>query len=271
MSSVAELVEAHYGEAGLWQRVREALRQSGLDPDRLKESDLEGGDQFHVGGLNATDALIRLAGIQPGDRVLDLGCGIGGPSRHLASTLGCRVTGLDLTDEYCQIAASLARSTGLSHLVDYQRGNALAPPFADQTFDVVWTQHAAMNIEDKDTLYRGIFRLLKNGGRLALHDVVAGSGELLFPVPWASSPAFSFLISEDVLRRTLTASGFEIVFVQDESAAGLEAIRRLASKPTSPGFGLRTILRPDYPRMFSNLAANLQSGACRVIQLLAAR
>src|SRR5580698_3556786 len=109
-------VEEHYSAPDLWLRVREALKRSGLDPDHLRQADIEKLDQFHVGGLEATNQLAAAANIQASDRVLDLGSGIGGPSRHLAASIGCRVTGLDLTREYCEVATALAQSTGLAHL-----------------------------------------------------------------------------------------------------------------------------------------------------------
>lgn len=259
------VVEAHYAEPGLVERVREALRHSGLNPDSLNQSDLAKLDQFHVGGLDATNALASLAGIRETERVLDLGSGVGGPSRHLASAFGCHVTGLDLTDEYCQVADMLARATGLSHLVAYQKGDALHAPFDDATFDVVWTQHAAMNIEDKRGLYREIFRLLKPGGRLAIHDIVAQTGELRYPVPWASRADFSFLISEQDMESALAAEGFRNIVSQDVTKEGIEALRHVAGKAASPGFGLRTLMGPEFPVMIANLIANLQSGACRVV------
>lgn len=260
------VVEAHYAQPGLVERVREALRESGLDPDKLNQSDLARLDHFHIGGAAATDALAQLAGIRHTDRVLDLGSGIGGPSRHLASTIGCRVTGLDLTDEYCHVATMLARSTGFSHLVDYQQGDALLTPFEDSTFDAVWTQHASMNIEDKRGLYREISRLLKPSGRLAVHDIVAGTGEVRYPVPWASRPDFSFLISEQEMHAALAAEGLRNIISQDVTQGGVEALRKVAANASLPGFGLRTLIGPEFPVMAANLIANLQSGACRVVQ-----
>jgi MPBQ/MSBQ methyltransferase len=260
------VVEAHYAQPGLLERVREALRQSGLNPDRLAQSDLDRVDQFHIGGVDATSRLARLAEVRESHQVLDLGSGIGGPSRHLASTLGCRVNGLDLTDEYCQVATMLAVSTGLSHLVTYRHGNALAAPFEDQSFDIVWTQHAAMNIEDKSGLYREISRLLKKGGRLAVHDIVAGTGPIRYPVPWASQPTFSFLISEQEMHSALASAGFHQLSSEDLTAEGLVALPQIAAKAASPGFGIQTLLGPGFPAMAANLIANLQSGACRVVQ-----
>jgi SAM-dependent methyltransferase len=176
------------------------------------------------------------------------------------------VTGLDLTAEYCEVASMLARSTGRAHLVGYQQGDALHAPFEDQAFDVVWTQHASMNIEDKPALYREIFRLLKKGGRLAVHDVVAGAGVVHYPVPWARRPELSFLISHEEMRSAFTATGFRAVVSQDVTYEGIEALRQVASRASSSAFGIQTLMGVQFPLMIANLSANLQSGSCRLVQ-----
>ena len=123
-------------------------------------------DEFHIRGRDATLELARLVTPTADLEVVDIGCGIGGPSRFLAARFGCRVTGIDFTDEYCQVATMLAERTGLSDRVRYRRADATATTFPDESVDLVWTQHASMNIACKPRLYAEMFRILKPGGRL---------------------------------------------------------------------------------------------------------
>jgi ubiquinone/menaquinone biosynthesis C-methylase UbiE len=160
-------------------------------------------------------------------RVLDVGSGLGGPARCIAGEFGCRVTGVDLTDEYVRAAAMLAERVGLSNLVTYHQGDALDLPFPEATFDVVWTQHTAMNIRDKAALYREMFRVLTPGGALAIYDILAGPvTPVHFPVPWARVPETSFLITPDELHRFLNLKTG--VPRERGSREGGEAARRVA-------------------------------------------
>ncbi len=217
--------------------------------------------------------LARLAGVDAGGHVLDVGCGIGGPARHLAAAFGCRVTGLDLTEEYCRVAAMLAARTGLSGLVDYRHGDALAMPFADQSFDLVWTQHASMNIADKDGLLAEMHRVLKPGGRLALYDILAGpGGPPHFPVPWARAPEISFLDAPEALRARLEALGLDILAWRDvtEPVTGwARTMRAKVAEHGPPPLGLHVVMGPDWGEMFANVARNLEEGRIALIQAVA--
>ena len=170
----------------LTTRILEALQESGRSIDELTYRDLIPVSELHNRGKQATVDLARLAEIQPEHHVLDLGCGIGGPARTLAAEFGCRVTGIDISDEFCTAAQSLNELVGLSGNISIRTADALALPFEDESFDIVWTQHASMNIADKQALFTEMHRVLRPGGKLALHDVMAGPVQPVhFPVPWA--------------------------------------------------------------------------------------
>jgi SAM-dependent methyltransferase len=179
-------VGEHYGRAELGASILAALLAAGKVPDALIPEDLAPVDQFHTHGRKATLDLARRAGVTPGMRMLDVGGGLGGPARTLASEFGCTVEVLDLTEEFCRAGALLTRLTGLSDAVSFRHGSALDMPFPDSSFDVAWTQHSSMNIADKERLYGEIHRVLRPGGRLALHEILAGPvSPIHFPVPWA--------------------------------------------------------------------------------------
>ena len=160
-SRVNEAIQTHYTRSDLANVILAALEKAGKDVSRLTPEDLAPIDEFHIRGRAATLELARAAGLDATRRVLDVGSGVGGTSRCLAKEFGCRVTGIDLTDEYCRAATILSAKIGLAELVDYRQGDATNLPFDDRSFDVVWTEHVAMNIPDKSRLYREMHRVLK--------------------------------------------------------------------------------------------------------------
>ena len=203
--------------------------------------------------------------------VLDVGGGLGGPARTLARALGCRVVVLDLTEEYCRVGAELTRRTGLAGRVSFHHGDALALPFADARFDVVWTQHSSMNVDDKERLYGGIRRVLRPGGRLALHEIMAGAGgPLHFPVPWAREASHSFLRPPEAVRGLLGDLGFRELARLDVTAASLEWFRRRVAATEAAGslppLGLHLLLGEDFDAMFRNQVRNLAEGRIVVVE-----
>lgn len=270
MSPVANSVAAHYSHQDLEAALLDALVASGKDPDRLTAEDLAPIDEFHVRGRKATHELASRLQLDGSLRVLDVGSGLGGPSRYLAQAFGCRVTGLDLTHAYCRAAAMLARRLGLAGRVDYLNGDALALPFAEGSFDVVWTQHALMNIPDKAGLCRELWRVLKPGGVLAGYDVFAGTGgPVHFPVPWAREPSISFLVTPGQMRATCEAAGFEVLHWCDTTEVGRSWFRHMGAKIRQEGpppLGLHLVLGPDFRAMALNQVRNLEEDRIALVE-----
>lgn len=270
---VNDAIQAHYSRPEIGGVILAALEKAGKDSSRLTLEDLAPIDEFHIRGRAATLELARAAGLDASKRVLDVGSGVGGTSRCLAKEFGCRVTGIDLTDEYCRAAAMLSAKVGLTDLVDYRQGDATALPFADGEFDVVWTEHAAMNIPDKPRLYKEMHRVLKPGGTLAVYDVLAGpSGPVLFPVPWARTPDTSFLVQPSELRRLLEDAGLTVSDWSDTTEAARAWFVTLAEKIRKEGFpplGFHVLMGADFQAMAQNQGRNLQEGRIVLGQIVA--
>lgn len=262
----------HYGRDGLIGRIFDALRASGRDPDRLTVEDLAPVDQFHTRGRRATLDLAQLAGVESGMRVLDIGGGIGGPARTLADEFGCTVEVLEITEEFCRAGEALTARLGLNRLVSFRHGSALEMPFPDAGFDLAWTQHSSMNIADKERLYEEIRRVLRPGGLLALHEIMAGPvSPLRFPVPWARDPAISHLQSPETVRALISATGFDELAWVDETSSATEWFARRASTRSTrnpPPLGLPLLLGDAFSEMSRNQARNLREDRIAVIQAL---
>ena len=271
-SSSTIAIKNHYSRSkNLGDIIISALQKAGKDVNALTVDDLAPIDEFHTRGREATATLVQLVGdLKPDYYVLDIGSGIGGPSRYIASRFGCHIIGLDLVEEYCNVAKMLAKRVGLDNLVDYRQGDATNMPFENSSFDIVWTQHASMNIADKLKLYSEIYRVLKSAGRLVVYDIFKGpkkeekGSTFSYPVPWASDPSMSFLISTEDTRKLLKDIGFKELIWEDKTASALEwsyqMKKRFQANDGTPPIGLHTLIGPKWQTMVKNLVKNYEEG-----------
>lgn len=261
-------VQQHYqaAEADPLAQVQRFLAQRS---GPLSGAELAGLDQFHVRGLAATREFIGLLDIGPRMRVLDAGSGLGGPARYVAETQGCRVTGVDLTPGFVAVATLLAERTGLAGLVDYRCGDLLALDFPDAHFDVVYTQHVAMNIADRARLYGEIARVLKPGGVFGFYDVLAVDGAPAphYPVPWSDSGATSFLLTDAQTRAALAQAGLAPQVWNDVSAETIDWFgrQRAAAPAPSQTPGLALVMGARFGEMSANFARNLAEQRVRLV------
>jgi ubiquinone/menaquinone biosynthesis C-methylase UbiE len=266
-------VEVHYrGEGNLIDKIVVGLEKAGMSLDDLTTSDLATIDEFHIRGRKATLELGAQLNLGTGSTLLDLGSGLGGPARTLAEFHNCDVTGIDLTEEFCEAANVMSSWLGLSGKVRCQQGDATDLPFPDDHFDAVMTIHVAMNIPAKDRLYAEARRTLTPGGRFAAYDVIQGEGgEVHFPVPWAREPSISHLATDRNMRSLLGEAGFRILDINDsseESLAWFEDRLREMAETGPPAVSFQAFLGADYPAMVRNQVRNLSERRIRTIGYL---
>lgn len=269
-SPIEESVTNHYGQDDLETTIFTALENAGRSINTLTREDIATFDEFHFGGRSETRRLAELAQLEKGMQVLDVGSGVGGPARTLAGEFGCQVTGLELTEAFCRAAEMLTNRVGLSDRVTFQQGSATNMFFENGSFDAAWLQHVSMNIKDKRQLFAEIGRVVRSGGRLALHEILEGpASNVLYPVFWASNESISFLGQPDEIRELLTKNGFAELEWEDITEREAELTRRLRDRALETGpppLGINVIVSEDVPQKVANSLKNLEEGRIVVIQ-----
>jgi ubiquinone/menaquinone biosynthesis C-methylase UbiE len=265
-------VEKHYASGRITARILAALRNVNGPNVPITRETLAPIDHFHGKGVVATEELAAMLQPRAGDHLLDIGCGIGGPARWIATKHGCRVTGVDLTAEFCEAARELNSLTGLADRVQILHGSALSLPVPDSNFDHAYSQAVLMNVSDKRGVFREALRVLRPGGLLALSLAGSGAaGEPYYPLPWATTTAISFLVTPDEIRGDLLAAGFQIVFVRNTSAtlaAALAPILKQLQTEGLPPLGEHIVTGENAQEWRINWVNSLAEGRLSMIEAL---
>ena len=266
-------VEKHYASESITARVLTALRKVNGPAVAITPDALASIDHFHGRGVLATEELAAVLQPKASDHLLDIGCGIGGPARWIAAKYRCRVTGVDLTPEFCVAARELNAATGLADRVRILHGSALSLPVPEDSFDHAYSHAALMNISDKLGVFREALRVLRPGGLLALSFPGTGSaGEPHYPLPWAITAAISFLATPDEIRGDLLAAGFQIEFVRDTNAAAAAALapvlKRLETEGL-PALGEHVVTGENAREWRINVMRSSAEGRLSMIEALA--
>jgi ubiquinone/menaquinone biosynthesis C-methylase UbiE len=216
------MVTDHWArKAVTYEGALQRLQSEGIDPESVTVEDLYPLDMIHMGGLGATDALSVMVDIRRDHAVLDVGSGVGGPARRMASRYGASVWGVELSESLYHTAVRLTKLVGLQEHVRFKHASALDLPFPSETFDVVVLQHIAMQIAEKEQLFEECARVVKPGGCLAMHEIFAGNEEpLTYPLAWATEPAMSALEPFDQCAARLARLGFQVGPFVDVSEEG---------------------------------------------------
>jgi len=273
MAKDLEHIHSYYSPNDLYDRIIEGLHKLGVDLSNVTLDDLQPVDEFHIRGDAATKELIKLADFTPDLHILDVGCGIGGSSRRLAYETGCRVTGIDLSDEYIDTAHRLTKLLKMQDRVDFRAASALALPFNDDSFDGLWSLQMNMNVEDKLSWLTESYRVLKPGSRAVLYEVCGNKNTpIYFPVPWAQDSSMSFLVPPESFRDVIISAGFDIVVWNDKTDLAKQAfaeVKEPAGEPNLPILGVYMLVGNDIGTKAYNLHRNLDEARVSLIETVA--
>jgi SAM-dependent methyltransferase len=271
MNPLNDKIARHYTHGSLGSALLETLAERATLPPEALIALLGAVDEFHVGGRAATLALADTLALHPGQTVLDIGCGLGGTARLLATRHNVRVTGIDLTAEYVEVGNHLNARLGLAGQIELVCGNALALPFAPRGFDAATLLHVGMNIADKAALFGQIARTLKPGGQLAIYDIMrTGAGALTYPLPWAGEDTVSFVEDPFAYRRALLAAGFVVDSETNGREPALAFFSAMKARPgPAPALGLPLLMGADARQKLANIGAQIATGLIAPVQILA--
>jgi len=275
MSEDIDHIHGYYSPNDLYNKIIAGLNKLGKDLSRVTLDDLQPVDEFHIRGDAATKELIELAAFTPDMHILDVGCGIGGSSRRLSHETGCRVTGIDLSNEYIDTADRLTRLLSMQEKVAFHACSALELPFEDNAFDGIWSLQMNMNVEDKLGWLEETCRVLKPGGRAVLYEVCGGvNTPLYFPVPWAQDDSMSFLVPPGSFRELITSAGFTIDVWNDKTSLARKAFENAkepVGEPVLPVLGVYLLVGDDIQAKAYNLHRNLEENRVSLVQTMVAK
>ncbi|MEM7797870.1 MAG: methyltransferase domain-containing protein [Chloroflexota bacterium] len=273
--TTAEAISTHYENGGnLLDAIKVGIAKLGKTPETITIDDIAPVDEFHIGGRPATVHFANQLNFTAEDHVLDVGCGMGGASRFVASTYGSRVTGVDITEEYINTGKVLTQWVGLDDKVSLQTSSAQTIPFDDNSFDGAYMIHVGMNIPDKAAVFAEVRRVLKPGATFGIYDIMeVGQGDFAFPVPWANEASLSHLASPDGYKKALETAGFEVSSVNSRRDSAVEFFARMRERAASGAgpapLGLHVLMKDSTPTKVKNMIGNLEAGLIAPVEIVA--
>ncbi|KAK6127617.1 hypothetical protein DH2020_038634 [Rehmannia glutinosa] len=177
-----------------------------------------------TGGLDTTKEFVAKLDLQPGQKVLDVGCGIGGGDFYMADKYDVHVVAIDLSIN--MISFALERAIGLKTAVEFEVADCTKKEYPDGTFDVIYSRDTILHIQDKPALFRSFYKWLKPGGKVLISDYCRKAG--------TPSAEFSEYIKQrgydlhdvEAYGKMLRDAGFDEVIAEDRTDQFIKVLEK---------------------------------------------
>jgi SAM-dependent methyltransferase len=268
----AGAIAEHWGRGDVYGLIVSALEKAGKPLEGLTVEDLAPVDHYHARGFPATVELADRLPIRPGDHILDIGCGVGGPARYIAQRFGCRVSGLDITEPYVQAANKLTALLRMEGQVQVLLGDGQKLPYGDACFDGAYALHVTMNVADRPRFFAEAWRVLRPGAFFALTEHGLGpQANPHHPVPWSEDGSGAYLVTPQQTQALLQGAGFTGIDVEEAGAkylAGYKRAVQLAERGQLPPLGVHLLMGENAVLKMSNAGRNIEEGRTRPIEVI---
>lgn len=268
----ATAIAAHWARGDVYGMIVAALQKMSKPLAGLTLEDLAPVDHFHARGFPATVELADRLALQPGQRILDIGCGLGGPARYFAQRFQCNVSGIDLTQPFVEAGNKLTALLGMDDQVKIRQGDALRLPYAEAEFHGAYTQHVTMNVSDRARFFAEAYRVLGPGAFFAVTEHGLGpAGDPHHPVPWSEDGSGAYLVAPSKTRAMLEQAGFEQIALENTGAKYLAAYRMMIGKAERgelPPLGVHLLLGGNALQKARNAARNIEERRTHPVMLV---
>ncbi len=189
------------------------------------------GDSFHPGGIELTRHMGSLLQLSPQSHVLDVACGRGTSAFQLAEAFGCKVTGIDLSDDNLEAASVAAEERGISHRVTFRNADAEKLPFGDSAFNAIICECAFCTFPDKPRAAREFVRVLQPKGQIGISDLTRTAEaipELDGLLAWIA--CIGDALPAGRYQSILSGAGFQVATVEDHGDALVEMVHQVKGR-----------------------------------------
>ncbi|XP_059643065.1 phosphoethanolamine N-methyltransferase 1-like [Cornus florida] len=177
-----------------------------------------------TGGIDTTKEFVGKLDLKPGQKVLDVGCGIGGGDFYMAENFDVDVVGIDLSIN--MVSFALERAIGLKCSVEFEVADCTKKTYPDNTFNVIYSRDTILHIQDKPALFKSFYKWLKPGGKVLISDYCkrAGPPSLKFS-EYIKQRGYD-LHDVEAYGQMLRDAGFDKVIAEDRTDQFMEVLQK---------------------------------------------